>query len=108
VTHGHGFSIGASGEAASAELTELAETGNNGPLAVLAMGSDAVGSVVAFPAPPGGVVLPGGSVSATVTASASLGWLFPVGPFQQWSPLVLALGISRWRRCLCKPTTASF
>ena len=48
VTHGHGFSIGASGEAASAELTELAETGNNGPLAVLAMGSDAVGSVVAF------------------------------------------------------------
>jgi hypothetical protein len=75
VTHGHGFSIGASGEAASAELTELAETGNNGPLAVLAMGSDAVGSVVAFPAPPGGVVLPGGSVSATVTASASAGYL---------------------------------
>ena len=30
VTHGHGFSIGASGEAASAELTTLAETGNNG------------------------------------------------------------------------------
>jgi hypothetical protein len=44
VAHGHGFSIGASGEAASAELTTLAETGNNGPLAELAMGSDAVGS----------------------------------------------------------------
>ena len=38
VTHGHGFSIGASGEAASAELTTLAETGNNGPLAELAGG----------------------------------------------------------------------
>jgi hypothetical protein len=75
VAHGHGFSIGASGEAASAELTTLAETGNNGPLAELAMGSDAVGSLVAFPAPPGGVVLPGGSVSATVTASASAGYL---------------------------------
>ena len=69
VTHGHGFSIGASGEAASAELTELAETGNNGPLAELAMGSDAV------PAPPGGVVLPGKSVSTMVTASASAGYL---------------------------------
>jgi hypothetical protein len=41
VTHGHG--------AASAELTALAETGNHAPLAALAMGSDAVGSVVAFP-----------------------------------------------------------
>ena len=75
VTHGHGFSIGASGEAASAELTTLAETGNNGPLAELAMGSDAVGSVVAFPPPPGGVVLPGVSVSTMVTASASAGYL---------------------------------
>ena len=75
VTHGHGFSIGASGEAASAELTELAETGNNGPLAVLAMGSDVVGNVVAFPPPPGGVVLPGGSVSTMVTASSSAGYL---------------------------------
>ena len=75
VAHGHGFSIGASGEAASAELTTLAETGNNGPLAELAMGSDAVGSVVAFPAPPGGVVLPGKSVSTMVTASASAGYL---------------------------------
>ena len=75
VTHGHGFSIGASGEAASAELTALAETGNNGPLAELAMGSDAVGSVFAFPAPPDGVVPPGGSVSATVTASSGMGYL---------------------------------
>ena len=75
VTHGHGFSIGASGEAASAELTELAEMGNNGPLAELAMGSDAVGSVFAFPAPPDGVVPPGGSVSATVTASSGMGYL---------------------------------
>ena len=75
VTHGHGFSIGASGEAASAELTTLAETGNNGPLAVLAGGSDAVGGVVAFPAPPDGVVLPGASVSTMVTASSSAGYL---------------------------------
>ena len=75
VTHGHGFSIGASGEAASAELTALAETGNNMPLAELAMGSDAVGSVVAFPAPPGGVVLPGASVSTMVTASSGMGYL---------------------------------
>ena len=75
VTHGHGFSIGASGEAASAELTILAETGNNGPLAELAGGSDAVGSIVAFPPPPNGVVLPGGSVSTMVTASSSTGYL---------------------------------
>ena len=75
VTHGHGFSIGASGEAASAELTTLAETGNNGPLAELAGGSDSVGSVVAFPAPPDGVVLPGASVSTMVTASSSTGYL---------------------------------
>ena len=75
VTHGHGFSIGASGEAASAELTALAETGNNMPLAELAMGSDAVGSVVAFPAPPDGVVLPGASVSTMVTASSGMGYL---------------------------------
>ena len=75
VTHGHGFAIGASGEAASAELTTLAETGNNGPLAELAGGSDSVGSVVAFPAPPDGVVLPGGSVSAMVSASSSMGYL---------------------------------
>ena len=75
VTHGHGFSIGASGEAASAELTTLAETGNNGPLAALAIGSDAVGSVVAFPPPPDGVVLPGASISTMVTASASAGYL---------------------------------
>ena len=71
VIHGHGFSIGASGEAASAELTELAETGNNGPLAELAMGSDAVGSVDALGAP----VLPGGFVSAMVTASSGMGYL---------------------------------
>ena len=45
VTHGHGFSIGASGELASMQLGILAETGNNGPLAELAMGSDAVGVV---------------------------------------------------------------
>ena len=75
VTHGHGFSIGASGEAASAELTTLAETGNHAPLAALAMGSDAVGSVVAFPAPPDGVVLPGASVSTMVSASAGMGYL---------------------------------
>ena len=74
VTHGHGFSIGASGEAASAELTTLAETGNNGPLAALAIGSDAVGSVDALGAPDG-LVFPGGSVSAMVTASASAGYL---------------------------------
>ena len=75
VTHGHGFSIGASGEAASAELTALAETGNHAPLAALAMGSDAVGSVVAFPAPPDGVVLPGASVTTMVSASADTGYL---------------------------------
>ena len=75
VTHGHGFSIGASGEAASAELTTLAETGNNGPLAALAGGSDSVGSVVPFPPPPDGVVLPGASVSTMVTASSSVGYL---------------------------------
>ena len=75
VTHGHGFSIGASGEAASAELTELAETGNNMPLAELAMGSDAVGSVIAFPAPPDGVVPPGASVSTMVSASSGMGYL---------------------------------
>jgi hypothetical protein len=40
VTHGHGFSIGASGEAASAQLTVLAETGNHAPLAELAGGSE--------------------------------------------------------------------
>ncbi len=75
VTHGHGFSIGASGEAASAELTALAEEGNNMPLAVLAGGSDAVSGIVAFPAPPDGVVLPSGSVSATISASSSMGYL---------------------------------
>ena len=75
VSHGHGFSIGASGEAASMQLGVLAETGNNGPLAELAGGSDAVGSVVAFPPPPDGVVPPGGSVSAMVSASASTGYL---------------------------------
>ena len=74
VTHGHGFSIGASGEAASAELTALAEEGKNMPLAELAMGSDAVGSVDALGAPDG-LVFPGGSVSAMVTASASAGYL---------------------------------
>ena len=35
------------------------KTGNNMPLAVLAGGSDAVSGIVAFPAPPDGVVLPG-------------------------------------------------
>ena len=75
VTHGHGFSIGASGEAASAELTALAETGNHAPLAALAMGSDAVGSVVAFPAPPDGVVPPGGSVTTTISGSSTMGYL---------------------------------
>ena len=75
VTHGHGFSIGASGEAASAELTALAETGNHAPLAALAGGSDAVGSVVPFPPPPEGVVLPGASVSTMISASAAMGYL---------------------------------
>ena len=75
VTHGHGFSIGASGEAASAEFTALAETGNHAPLAALASGSDAVGSVVAFPAPPDGVVLPGASASTMISASAAMGYL---------------------------------
>ena len=75
VTHSHGFSIGASGEAASAELTALAETGNHAPLAALAMGSDAVGSVVPFPAPPEGVVLPGASFMTTVSASSDMGYL---------------------------------
>ena len=75
VTHGHGFSIGASGEAASAELTALAETGNHAPLAALAGGSDAVSGVVAFPAPPDGVVIPGGSVTTTVSTSAGMGYL---------------------------------
>ena len=75
VTHGHGFSIGASGEAASAELTELAETGNHAPLAALAGGSDAVSGVVAFPAPPEGVVIPGGTVTATISTSSDAGYL---------------------------------
>ena len=75
VTHGHGFSIGASGEAASAQLTALAETGNHQPLAELAGGSDAVGSIVAFPAPPEGVVLPGASVSTMISANAGMGYL---------------------------------
>ena len=75
VTHGHGFSIGASGEAASAELTALAETGNNGPLAALAMGSDAVSDVVAFPAPPNGIVIPGGTVTTTISTSSDAGYL---------------------------------
>ena len=75
VTHGHGFSIGASGEAASAELTALAETGNHAPLAALAMGSDAVSGVVAFPAPPDGVVIPGGTVTTMVSTSADAGYL---------------------------------
>ena len=70
ITHGHGFSIGASGEAASAQLTELAETGNHAPLAELAGQSDAVSGIVAFPAPPDGVVIPGGSVTTMVSASA--------------------------------------
>ena len=75
VTHGHGFSIGASGEASSAELTELAETGNHAPLAALAGGSDAVSGVVAFPAPPEGVVIPGGTVTATISTSSDAGYL---------------------------------
>ena len=75
VTHGHGFSIGASGEAASAELTALAETGNHAPLAALAMGSDAVSGVIAFPAPPDGVVIPGGTVTTTVSTSSDAGHL---------------------------------
>ena len=75
VTHGHGFSIGASGEAASAELTALAETGNHAPLAELAGGLDAVSGIVAFPAPPDGVVIPGGSVTTTVSTSADMGYL---------------------------------
>ena len=75
VTHGHGFSIGASGEAASAALTALAETGNHAPLAALAGGSDAVSDVVAFPAPPSGVVIPGGTVTTMVSTSADAGYL---------------------------------
>jgi hypothetical protein len=70
-----GAAFGWTEPAASAELTALAETGNHAPLAALAMGSDAVGSVVAFPPPPDGVVPPGGSVSAMVSASASTGYL---------------------------------
>ena len=75
VTHGHGFSIGASGEAASAELTTLAETGNHAPLAASAMGSDAVSGVVAFPAPPDGIVIPGGTVTTMVSTSADASYL---------------------------------
>ncbi len=75
VTHGHGFSIGASGEAASPELTTLAETGNHAPLAALAMRSDAVSGVVAFPAPPDGVVIPDGTVTTTVSTSSDAGYL---------------------------------
>ena len=90
VTHGHGFSIGASGELASMQLGTLAEAGKNGPLAELAMGSDAVGSVVAFP--------------AASRRSGDSRW----GPSQQRSAPVLMPDTSHWRRCLCKPTTASF
>ena len=75
ITHGHGFSIGASGELASMQLGILAETGNNGPLAELAMGSDAVGSVVAMGAPDGLVFPSGGSVMTTVSASSDAGYL---------------------------------
>ena len=75
VTHGHGFSIGASGELASMQLGILAETGNNGPLAELAVGSDAVGSVVAMDAPDGLVFPSGGSVMTTVSTSSDAGYL---------------------------------
>ena len=49
VTHGHGFSIGASGEAASMQnLAHWRKRAIMRPLAELAMGSDAVGSVHCF------------------------------------------------------------
>ena len=75
ITHGYGFSIGASGEPASAALTALAETGDYMPLAELAAESGDVESIIGFLPPPDGVVLPGESVTAIVTATSQAHYL---------------------------------
>ena len=75
ITHGPGFSIGASGEPASAALTALAETGDHVPLAELANKSRAAESIAGFLPPPDGVVLPGESVTAIVLATSEAHYL---------------------------------
>ena len=75
ITHGYGFSIGASGEPASAALTTLAETGDHGPLLELATKSSGVETIAGFLPPPDGVVLPGESVTAPVLATSEAHYL---------------------------------
>ena len=75
ITHGYGFSIGASGEPASAALTALAETGDHVPLFELATKSSGVETIAGFLPPPDGVVLPGESVTAIVLATSEAHYL---------------------------------
>ncbi len=75
ITHGYGFSIGASGEPASAALTALAETGDHVPLFELATESSGVETIAGFLPPPDGVVLPGESVTAIVLATSEAHYL---------------------------------
>lgn len=64
IVHGAGYALFTSGAAASDALVTLAETGNPGPLAADAGADPAVADV----ATGGGVLLPGESVTLTVTA----------------------------------------
>ncbi len=71
IVHGAGYVLFESGAAASAELVTLAETGNPGPLAASAGADPAVADV----ATGGGVLLPGESVTLTVTAGGGAKYL---------------------------------
>ena len=70
ITHTSGVKFVEAGTAASEELRAIAETGNNGPLSELAMGTEGVKAVQSAD----GVLLPGASTSVMIDGGMD-GWL---------------------------------